>query len=72
MRKSVFVYSSQFEKFAYPASCPFNVSRAPRLRKGLSSMNLLAGDNISEVVPEPATLAMLGLGSLVLLRRKKR
>lgn len=58
-RKSVFVYSSQFEKFAYPASCPFNVSRAPRLRKVLSSMNLLAGDNISEAAPEPVERLVL-------------
>ncbi|MHC4396240.1 MAG: acetoin utilization protein AcuC [Planctomycetota bacterium] len=58
-RKSVFIYSKKFEKFSYPASCPFNVSRAPRLRKILSSLELLSGDNISEVAPEPADRLVL-------------
>ena len=53
-RKTAFIYSPQFEKFTYPASCPFNVSRAPRLRKILDAMDLLSGDNISEVLPAPA------------------
>ncbi len=33
--------------------------------------NELAIDNIIACIPEPATLALLGLGALVLLRRKK-
>lgn len=53
-RKSVFVYSSEFEKFAYPESCPFNVSRAPRLWKILKSIGLLSGNGISEMAPKPA------------------
>lgn len=53
-RKSVFLYSSEFEKLSYPASCPFNVSRVPRLKKILKSMELLSGNDISEIVPKPA------------------
>ena len=53
-RKSVFVYSSEFEKFAYPESCPFNVSRVPRLWKILKSIGLLSGNGISEMAPKPA------------------
>ena len=58
-RKAVFVHSPELEKFHYPASCPFNVSRAGKTRKLLNSMGLLVGESRREVPPEPAERAVL-------------
>lgn len=59
MGKTVFVHSQQIEKYTYPPDCPFNISRAGKLRKVLNSIGLLAGDGISEIAPEPADRAVL-------------
>lgn len=59
MGKTVFVHSQQIEKYTYPPDCPFNISRAGKLRKVLNSIGLLAGDGISEIAPEPADRAIL-------------
>ena len=53
-RKAAFVHSPQLEQFAYPADCPFNVSRAGKTRKMLDSIGLLTGENISEIATQPA------------------
>ena len=58
-RKAVFIYSAEFEKFNYPADCPFNTDRAGQVRKILNSMDLLSGDNRSEVPPVPAERLVL-------------
>jgi acetoin utilization protein AcuC len=58
-RKAAFIYSPEFEKFSYPADCPFNTSRAGRVRKILNSMALLSGDNRTEVSPKPAERIVL-------------
>ena len=50
-KKAAFIYSTGLEKFSYPEDCPFNTSRAGKVRKILNSMDLLSGDNISEVAP---------------------
>jgi acetoin utilization protein AcuC len=54
MRKSVFIYSSELQKYHYPPEHPFNVDRAARVRKVLNSMGLLSGDGRSEVPPRAA------------------
>lgn len=42
-RKAVFVHSHQLEKYEYPPECPFNISRAGKVRKIVSS---ITGENI--------------------------
>jgi acetoin utilization protein AcuC len=58
-KKAVFVYSTELGKFSYPSDCPFNTDRAGQVRKILNSMNLLSGDNRSEVAPLPAERLVL-------------
>lgn len=58
-KKCAFIYSSELEKFSYPADCPFNTSRAGKVRKILNSMSLLSGDNRTEVAPAPAERIVL-------------
>jgi acetoin utilization protein AcuC len=59
MRKAAFIHSPQFEKYAYPPDCPFNISRAGKTRKILNSMGLLSGEGRSEVAPESAERIVL-------------
>jgi len=58
-KKAVFIYSAELGKFSYPADCPFNTDRAGQVRKILNSMDLLSGDNRSEVSPVPAERLVL-------------
>ena len=58
-KKAAFIYSSELEKYSYPADCPFNTSRAGKVKKILNSMALLSGDNITEVAPVPAQRMVL-------------
>ena len=58
-KKASFIYSPELEKFSYPADCPFNTDRAGQVRKILNSMDLLSGDNRSEVAPVPAERLVL-------------
>ncbi len=58
-KKSVFVHCPQLEQFVYPPQCPFNVSRAGKVRKIIKSKGLLDGPNASEVAPEPAKRVVL-------------
>ncbi len=58
-KKAAFIYTPEFEKFSYPADCPFNTDRAGQVRKVLNSMDLLSGDNRSEVAPVPAERLVL-------------
>jgi acetoin utilization protein AcuC len=58
-RKAAFIYSSELDKFSYPADCPFTTNRAGKVRKILNSMALLSGDNVSEVAPVPAERIVL-------------
>lgn len=53
-RKAVFLHSSDMEKFTYPPECPFDVSRAGKVREIVDSMGLLKGSGRSEVAPKPA------------------
>jgi len=58
-KKASFIYSPELEKFSYPADCPFSTDRAGQVRKILNSMDLLSGDNRSEVSPVPAERLVL-------------
>ncbi|HUT30449.1 MAG TPA: acetoin utilization protein AcuC [Sedimentisphaerales bacterium] len=59
MRKCVFVYSSELEKYRYPPEHPFNTARAQKAREIVSSIGLLSGQGRREVPPEPAERAVL-------------
>ena len=56
---STFIHSPQLEAFAYPPDCPFNVSRAAKLKKILDSMGLLSKSNTIEVGPGPVDRKIL-------------
>lgn len=58
-KKASFIYSPELGKFSYPADCPFSTDRAGQVRKILNSMDLLSGDNRSEVAPVPAERLVL-------------
>ena len=58
-RKAVFVHSHQIEEYEYPPDCIFNISRACKVQKVLSSIGLLTGDARSEVAPKPAEKTVL-------------
>ena len=58
-RKAIFIHSPEIEKHSYPAECPFNTSRAGKVREILNSSGLLSGENRREVVPEPAERMVL-------------
>lgn len=54
--KAVFVHSERLDELSYPPGCPFNTSRAGRLKKVLYNMGLLLGADREIVAPEPAEL----------------
>ncbi len=47
------------EKFSYPADCPFNVTRAGKVRQILNSMGLFTGTGRMEVAPAIAARLVL-------------
>lgn len=51
VKRAVFIYSDELERYAYPEDCPFNSRRAGLTRRNLLSMGLLAGSDRSEVAP---------------------
>jgi acetoin utilization protein AcuC len=59
MKKAVFIYSKELEKYAYPSEHPFNTIRAKRVWETVNSMGLLSGSGISEVAPVPAERMVL-------------
>jgi acetoin utilization deacetylase AcuC-like enzyme len=44
MKKPVFIYSQEFEKYSYPPGCKFVTQRAVKTREILRSLNLLGGE----------------------------
>jgi acetoin utilization protein AcuC len=58
-RRAVFIHSDEIEQYSYPEDCPFNTSRAGRVRKALHSMGLLSGDGIREAAPQPVDRQIL-------------
>jgi acetoin utilization protein AcuC len=55
MKKPVFIYSQEFEKYSYPPGAMFVTQRAVKTRELLKSLNLLGGERGKESVPAPAT-----------------
>jgi len=58
-RRAYFIHSKQLEQFQYPPSCPFNSSRAGKVRELARSLGLLSGKGISEIAPPPAERILL-------------
>jgi acetoin utilization protein AcuC len=57
--KAAFIYSTELEKYPYPADHPFNISRAKKTRDILNSMGLLSGNDRLEAEPAPAERIVL-------------
>lgn len=58
-KESAFIHSPELEKFQYPDGCPFNVSRAGKVHKIVSSMGMLTGQGRRQVAPEPAERSVI-------------
>ena len=58
-KESAFIHSPELEKFEYPESCPFNVSRAGRVHKIVTSMGMLSGQGMRLVAPECADRSVI-------------
>lgn len=54
MADKVIIHSDELEKFSYPDTCPFNISRARRVKELLLSLDMYTSDEAIEVAPEPA------------------
>ena len=59
MRKAVFIYSGELERYRYPPEHPFNTIRAKKTREIVNSMGLLSGEGKSEAPPEAAERIVL-------------
>ena len=59
IKRAVFIYSEELEKYRYPPEHPFNTIRARKTREIVSSMGLLASAGRCEVAPVPAERIVL-------------
>jgi acetoin utilization protein AcuC len=59
MKRAVFIYSSELEKYHYPPEHPFNTDRAKKLRALLHSMGMFDGPGRSEAAPVVAQRGVL-------------
>ena len=59
MADNYIIHSDQLEKFSYPSECPFNVSRAGKVKELLSSLCMYTDDNAMEVPPVEASREVL-------------
>jgi acetoin utilization protein AcuC len=59
MKKAVFIYSSELEKYHYPPEHPFNTIRATKLRTIINTMGMLSGSGRSEATPKPTSRIVL-------------
>jgi acetoin utilization protein AcuC len=53
-RAAAFLHCPELERHPYPKDCPFNTSRAGKLRQVIDSMGLLSRPNTRQVAPAPA------------------
>lgn len=53
-RATVFLHCTELEQHPYPKDCPFNTSRAGKLRQIIDSTGLLSRANTKEIAPTPA------------------
>ena len=53
--KNIFLHSAELEAYAYPDTCPFNISRAGKVFKTVKSMGLLGGSDRELFTPVAAT-----------------
>ena len=54
MADKVIIHSDELEKFSYPSTCPFNISRAGKVKELLLSLGMYTGDGAIEVAPVAA------------------
>ena len=54
MMKNIFLHCDELEKFSYPDTCPFNISRAGKVYKTVKSMGLIGTSDRVLVTPIPA------------------
>jgi acetoin utilization protein AcuC len=57
--KKIFIHCRKLEQLPYPASCPFNTSRAGKVKNLLDSMDLLTGDDRQVLEPVAAERGVL-------------
>jgi len=57
--RAAFIYSSELDRYQYPADCPFRTERAGLLFETLTSMGLLDGPDHRTVAPTPPDRAAL-------------
>ncbi len=57
--KQIFIHSHDLDHVRYPAHCPFDTSRAGRVRWNLEAMSLLSGVHRRVVPPPPADRKLL-------------
>ena len=56
---NVIIHSDELEKFSYPDTCPFNISRAGKVKELLLSLGMYTDDDAIEVPPVPADREIL-------------
>ena len=59
MMKNIFLHCDELEKFSYPDTCPFNISRAGKVYKTVKSMGLIGTSDRTLVEPIPASREVL-------------
>ncbi|MBW8017379.1 MAG: acetoin utilization protein AcuC [Planctomycetes bacterium] len=55
MADKVIIHSDELEQFSYPSSCPFNISRAGKVKQLLLSLGMYTGDGAIEAAPVAAS-----------------
>ena len=59
MADKVILHCDELEKYKYPDTCPFKISRAGKVKALLSSLNMYTHDDAIEVAPVPADRQIL-------------
>lgn len=59
MADKVIIHSEELEKFSYPSTCPFNITRARKVKELLLSLGMYTGDGEIEIAPVAASREIL-------------